>query len=366
MERAQYLAVANQRHLSAVADRLTEKAMERFGLVGSWHYRRVESAPVFGIRIWAEKPTEAWTVTWFDRETPSFWMIFWSTELSGGEPEALWRELAAFAGDFGRDTVLCTTGDGGTAVYRLLRPQTGERAQVRIGQDGDVQAEHLERFFDGMPRKYQRPVPRTEELAGPDGAAAQARFAAACGLPRVTELAPSSVLRAAMEGRLRRPFERLELVRDPAYLTYDYRAEYDTVLSAVWDLLAPLGYRRRRNAFFRITKETGWMECFQFTKSRFRLDPTHETRFTVDLQWGFLPAGRTVPPPADLRQMIAPVDGVSAERIGRITHGQDWWYELYPGVRTQDVVDGLLKDLRQGLIFLDQKRAASLKSEIQD
>ena len=363
MERAQYLAVANQRHLSAVFDRLTEKAMERFGLVGSWHYRRVESIPAFGIRTWAEKPTEAWTATWFDRETPSLWMIFWSTELSGGEPEALWQELAAFAGDFGRDTMLCTTGDGGTAVYRLLRPQTGERAQVRIGRGGDVQTEHLELFFDGMPRKYQHAIPRTEELAGPDGAAAKARFAAACGLPEAAALDPASVLKAAAEGCLREPFQALELVRDPAYLAYDFRAEYNAVLSAVRGLLAPLGYRRRRNAFFRITKETGWMECFQFTKSRFCLDPTHETRFTVDLQWGFLPAGRTVPPPADLRQMIAPVDGVSAERIGRITHGQDWWYELYPGVRTQDVADGLLKDLRQALAFLDQKRAESLNRE---
>ena len=60
---------------------------------------------------------------------------------------------------------------------------------------------------------------------------------------------------------------------------------------------------------------------------------------------------------------VRAVDGVSAERIGRIVHGRDWWYELYPGVRTQDVADGLLKDMGQALAFLDQKRAESLNRE---
>lgn len=55
--------------------------------------------------------------------------------------------------------------------------------------------------------------------------------------------------------------------------------------------------------------------------------------------------------------MIAPVDGIREVRIGMITRGRDWWYELYPGVRTQDVTDELMEDLRPALAFLDKKRA---------
>lgn len=358
MERVQYLAVANQRHFSAVYDHLTEKAMERFGLVSDWHFRRIVSVPAFGIRTWSEKPAEAWTATWFDREPPNLWMLLWSTVFTGGGPDMLWRELAAFSRDFGRDTVLCTAEEGsGAVLYRLCRPQTEQRVQVCIGQDGRVQAKDLGPFFDGMPRKYRRPVPQPERLTGADGAEARARFEAACGFPEAAALDPSAVLKAAAEGQLREPFQVLNQVRDPAYLAYDFRAEYAAVLGAVQAFLTPLGYRRRGNAFFRILEEDNWTECFRFLKSRFSLDPTHETRFTVDLQWGILPEGRTVPPPADLRQMIAPVDGIREVRIGMITRGRDWWYELYPGVRTQDVTDELMKDLRPALAFLDKKRA---------
>lgn len=356
MERADYLAVAKQKSLAAVFDRLTEKAMSRFGLVAAWHFRRIVTEPAFGICSWCEKPVSAWTAAYLDPAAPDRWMLLWSTELPTGGPDTLWGELTAYARDFSRDTVLCSTEECGTVWYRLCRPETEQRAWVRVGRDGTVQTEGLALFFEGMPKKYRRPVPVLTGQTFSDGAEARAFLETAWGFPKAAGLEPAAVLKSAEQGTLSGPFRIFAFARAPEYLAYDFRTEYARVLEAAEAALTPLGYQRKNANLYRILDSGAYMECLQFQKVRFVMDPTHGTRFTVNVQWG--PPPEEIPSwrPSDFRRMIAPPSGGGEKRIGLIARGRDHWYELHPGAETQAVIGELLEDLRRALDFLDDKR----------
>lgn len=352
MEHALRLHIANQRSFSAVYDVLMEKSMRRFHLVADWHFQRLERD--MKIRAWAEKEVAGYNVSHFDIEHSAAWMTVWSTAFVSGSAEELWGETEKFARDYNRDTVLFSVDDDDGACYRFYSPGRDERAWVAVGRGGaSISAEHPERFFQELLKRYRCGSPELEGLSF-------ASREAACGFLdgsfhfRPGEMpSEKEMLHAAEHGVLPDPFRVVPFVYSEEYLAYDPKTAYAQMMDAVWGLLEPLGFRKKDMNFYRLWNGETYMECLNFQKQRFLFDQTHDTGFTINVSYGSAAEqGKSCWRAEDFCGM----NMAWGERIGPLTWGYDHWYELYPGANTQEVTQQVLSDIEKTLEYLEEKR----------
>ena len=353
MEQAVRLEIANQKSLYSVWDVAVEKAMHRFSMVAGWHYRRID--PGVGIYTWKEIIPDGYLVTWFDKENRPAWLTLWSTELAAGDGETMWRETERFAQDFNRDTVLVSEDEAGGVQYRFYSPDRGTRAQVSVSFSGDVSGDNTEEFFRGLLKRWRRGALELEDLQFDGKEQACAWLDASFGFPPERMPARDAVLAAAVRGTLTSPFRVTALVRDQEYLAYDPKAEYKRVFLAVGSLLEPLGFRKTGGHFCRLWGDGAYMECFQFQRSRFLLDPRHDIEFTINVGWG--PAEQWNQVRWRLKDFSRhhPACG---QRIGLMNGVGDRWYQLFPGSNTQEIAAAVTAELRRAVAELDRLRTS--------
>jgi len=349
--------IAKQKSLHGVWDIVVEKAMRRFGMVNTYHYNRI--AEDVSIYPWKTAPIDAYNIVFntynvVDSDPKLYsWLSVWSTVFRKSGAEGLWEELELFAYDFKRDTILYSKDDCGNYTYRLFRPDTGERAYIKVSENGrKLSADHIERFLI----KKRKKADEKELLSIPERCFSS--ITQACSyIDSVLGIYPhgivsiSELLEAYNKDGLEEPFSCTPFSIDPEYLSYNPDVEYEKVISAVEKLLAPQGFykNRRSSNFYHIFDDGKSMQCMNFQKSFFALDRKFDRRFTVNITYGHKMSGWA---PSDFENTEISAGG---ERIGHIARGTDYWYELHPGAITLAVIFELLTDIQKVLDYLEIK-----------
>lgn len=358
MERMLRLEVAKQKSLHAVWDVVIEKAMRRFGMINTSYFNKlVYNMSEDELQVYSRKnaPVDAYTVVCFDPKEHS-WMTVWSTVLKSGEPGELWNQLELFASHFNRDTVLVSVDDNANVFYRLHRPDTGERAWIQILDNGaKIEHDCLERFMIKKQKKADKDI----FLSGINSSFLNADAAcsfidSSLGFTPDGKITLNQLIEEYKFDNLCDPFSCMCFTLDLKYLSYDAKTEYKKVLSAVKELLLPLGFHKnnREDSYFRILENRKFKLILAFQKNRCMLDRKHNIDFTLNISFDYVENESKV---SDFANTILTE---KSENIRCIVKRKGLWYELNSDTDTQAVIGELLSDIRSVINTLGGKATA--------